>query len=128
MDGDATGISIYALIVDCRDQRALCAFYHRLLGWEIVHEDGDWSSILSPGGFRIAFQRTEGYEPPVWPTEEGRPGQMLHLDFQAEDHAGAVAKALALGARTAAHQFYGDGCVTMFDPEGHPFCILRSEH
>lgn len=121
-------MGIYALIVDCKDPKTLCQFYQSLLGWALVHEDADWSSILSPEGFKIAFQRTEEYAPPEWPTKPGRPGQMLHLDFQSKEHERAVAHALRLGARKTPEQFYGDGCVTLLDPEGHPFCILRDEH
>ncbi len=121
-------IGVYALIIDCKDQKTLSAFYSNLLGWDVVYEDESWSSILSPDGLKIAFQRTEEYAPPVWPGEVGKPGQMMHLDFQAKDHEAAVQHALSLGARKTSDQFYGDGCVTMLDPEGHPFCILREEH
>jgi catechol 2,3-dioxygenase-like lactoylglutathione lyase family enzyme len=121
-------IGVFALIIDCRDQKKLSAFYGNLLGWDLVFEDENWSSILSPEGFRIAFQRNEEYAPPIWPDAAGKPGQMMHLDFQAKEHEAAVAHALSLGARKTPEQFYGDGCVTMLDPEGHPFCILREEH
>ena len=120
-------IGIYALIVDCSNPKTLSAFYSNLLGWDLVFEDADWSSILSPQGFRIAFQKTEEYAPPVWPCEVGKPGQMMHLDFQVKEHEAAIQHALKLGARKTPEQFYGDGCVTMLDPEGHPFCILREE-
>lgn len=121
-------IGMYALIVDCRDPKMLSAFYGNLLGWNLVFEDADWSSILSPDGFRIAFQKTDEYAPPVWPSVTGRPGQMMHLDFQAKDHEAAVSHALSLGAQKTPEQFYGGGCVTLLDPEGHPFCILREDH
>lgn len=121
-------VRFWALIIDCRDVKALGGFYQALTGWDVVHEEGDaWYTICSPQGLRVAFQQTPEYAPPVWPGEVGRPGQMMHLDFQAEAHEAAVALALSLGARRASAQFYGEGCVTMIDPEGHPFCILREE-
>lgn len=131
MDSSSSGLSLYALIVDCKSPKTLSRFYQNLLGWDLVHEDETWSSLLSPDGFRVAFQKTDEYEPPVWPGQPGKPGQMLHLDFQtfdAKEHAAAIERALSLGARNTGAAFYGSGCVTLLDLEGHPFCILLHEH
>jgi hypothetical protein len=49
----------------------------------------------------------------------------MHLDFAVYDVQAAVAKAVGLGATKAAAQYGGESCVTMFDTEGHPFCICK---
>ena len=49
----------------------------------------------------------------------------MHFDFQVEDVAAAVRRAVALGAVKAAAQFGGDDFVTLLDPAGHPFCLCR---
>jgi hypothetical protein len=51
----------------------------------------------------------------------------LHLDVQVPDAVEAVARATALGARTAERQRLddgGDGYVVMLDPEGNEFCFV----
>ena len=45
------------------------------------------------------------------------------FDFAVDDLHAAVLQAEALGACKAENQFGGNEFVTMFDPEGHPFCL-----
>jgi len=47
----------------------------------------------------------------------------MHLDFTVDDVPSAVEKAIRLGATKAAAQYGGDHFVTLFDTEGHPFCL-----
>ena len=47
----------------------------------------------------------------------------MHFDFQVDDLSTAVTQAEAIGAVKANSQYGGDHFVTMFDPEGHPFCL-----
>ena len=70
----------------------------------------------------VAFQFDPHHEPPTWPSEPGSPTQQLHLDLGVTDLEAAVADALELGARLAAHQPQEDVRV-LLDPEGHPFCL-----
>jgi hypothetical protein len=50
---------------------------------------------------------------------------MAHLDLEVDDLDGAVAYAVSLGARLAAHQPRADLRV-LLDPAGHPFCLCTS--
>jgi len=111
------------LVVDCADAGILAAFYSKLLGWEWTHPQANgWAAITSPTGTVIAFQEVEEYEPPVWPWEKGKQGQMLHLDLWVDDLEEAVQFAIACGATQAEVQFFKSSR-TMIDPAGHPFCI-----
>lgn len=111
------------LVIDCADAGILAGFYSRLLRWEWTHPHvGGWAAITSPTGTVIAFQEIAGYEPPVWPYESGKQGQMLHLDLWVDDLEEGVRFAAECGARLADQQFYTTSR-TMLDPAGHPFCI-----
>lgn len=111
------------IVIDCSDAGVLADFYSKLLGWEWTHPRANgWAAITSPEGVVMAFQEVEEYQPPVWPWEEGRQGQMLHLDFYVENLEEAVAYAVRLGARQAEEQYFRTSR-TMIDPAGHPFCL-----
>jgi catechol 2,3-dioxygenase-like lactoylglutathione lyase family enzyme len=110
-------------VLSTPDPPGLARFYSELLGWEIGSEEPTWATIRIPGTTNyLGFHSDEVYEPPVWPSERGRPGQQLHLDVGVADVAAAVEDALALGARLAAYQPQDDVRV-MLDPAGHPFCL-----
>jgi catechol 2,3-dioxygenase-like lactoylglutathione lyase family enzyme len=122
-------ISLDAVVLDCRNPDGLADFYIRMLGWHKNYvEPDEWVDIEAPGGgVKIAFQRNDLYEPPVWPEEPGKPQQMAHLDFAVktvEDMDAAVNHALSCGASEAAEQYGGDKWHTLIDPEGHPFCFV----
>jgi hypothetical protein len=76
-----------------------------------------------PGGGVLVPQRVEGYQPPEWP---GSP--LVHLDLTGGPGTdstgldGAVARAVAAGAREAAFQ-PSPRFRVLLDPAGHPFCI-----
>ena len=114
-------------VIDCApgDADRLARFYAALLGWAHTHPAADgWAAITSPQGTVFAFQEVPDYQPPVWPWEKGRPGQMLHLDFwvKAEALENMVTYAQDLGVTLAPAQYYKSSR-TMLDPAGHPFCI-----
>lgn len=116
-------LSVVAL--DCRDPRALAAFYSAITGWDIDDDDdgGDWVQLGSDGDVTIAFQLAPDHEPPVWPSGD-RP-QQAHLDFDVNDLDAAEKQILALGARKADSQ--PDSSFRVFlDPAGHPFCLVLS--
>lgn len=116
-------IKKFNVVMDCSNAGTLAAFYNKLLGWEWTHPHANgWAAITSPSGIILAFQEVEGYEPPVWPKEADKQGQMLHLDFHVEDLESAVSHAIACGAKLSDFQYF-ENSRTMIDPEGHPFCL-----
>ncbi len=120
-------IELGSVVLDSNDIKTLSDFYIRMLGWEKEYEEeGIWISIVPKAkGVRISFQSNEDYLPPVWPEEEGKQQQMVHLDFSVgskENLEAAVQHALACGAVKAKEQ-YSDQWVVMLDPAGHPFCF-----
>ncbi|SHJ45466.1 hypothetical protein SAMN02745136_00063 [Anaerocolumna jejuensis DSM 15929] len=122
-------IELGSVVLDSNDIKTLSDFYIRMLGWEKEYEEeGIWISIVSKAkGARISFQSNEDYLPPVWPEEEGKQQQMVHLDFSVgskENLEAAVQHALACGAVKAKDQ-YSDHWVVMLDPAGHPFCFVE---
>jgi catechol 2,3-dioxygenase-like lactoylglutathione lyase family enzyme len=117
----------WGTILDAPDPVELARFYHRLLGWPIVHEKPNYAIVAPPGSNTyLGFQRAAGYEPPVWPNESGRQQMMLHLDLEVGDLEASVAQAIAEGATVA--EFQPQETVrVMLDPAGHPFCLYLDE-
>lgn len=111
------------IVIDCADGGVMADFYSKLLGWEWTHPRANGcAAVTSPTGMVIAFQEVEDYEPPVWPWEKGKQGQMLHLDLWVDDLENAVQIAIECGAKLADIQYFKSS-KTMLDPAGHPFCI-----
>ncbi len=116
------GIRLGNIMVDCRDERGLCAFYQKLLGWEegTLHRR---PALTSPEGVVFLFVGEEDYAPPVWPEETGKQQKQMHFDFQVPSVPAAAEYAVSLGAVYASDQYGGGEFVTMIDPDGHPFCL-----
>jgi len=115
------------IVLDCKDAGIMAAFYSKLLSWEWTHPQGNgWAAITSPDGTVMAFQEIEEYEPPVWPWESGKHGQMMHLDLYVDNLEEAVLYAIECGAREADVQYFRTSR-TMLDPAGHPFCLDTDE-
>jgi len=114
--------------IEAPDPAALARFYSGLLEWPVVHEEPGTAvlAISRDGSSFVVFQQATGYEPPVWPPEEGRQRPMMHLDVQVGDLDSAVDEAVALGATLADHQPQ-DNVRVMLDPAGHPFCLCRDD-
>ncbi|MDL2220256.1 VOC family protein [Eubacteriales bacterium OttesenSCG-928-N14] len=111
------------VVMDCADADEMAVFYSTLLGWEYTHQSANgWAAITAPDGTVYAFQQLEGYQPPVWPWEDGKQAQMIHLDFWVDDLQQGVDYALQCGATLAGEQYYKSSR-TLLDPAGHPFCI-----
>jgi catechol 2,3-dioxygenase-like lactoylglutathione lyase family enzyme len=138
------------VVLDCPDPRRLAEFYRRLLGYAYRAGDEtppvgepdprgeDWL-VLRPeaddpsSGRGIAFQQTESYVPPTWPTVDKQPAtgqqQMLHLDMTVPDVSALTAqrdRATELGATVLLDRSDDDDepLYVFADPAGHPFCIF----
>lgn len=135
--------------IDCSndDFEAMLGFYGQLLGWKVragcanpsecTHEGDHWASMRDPeapfineewhaGAVALLFQGERWYEPPVWPERPGAKDKMLHLEIYVDDLDAAVAHAVAVGGREAAHQPADrdpSRLRIMLDPAGHPFCL-----
>lgn len=121
------GIRLSTVNINTLDPRGLGDFYARLLGWEVVTDDGDWVVIGHGDDYvRVSFELDENYTPPVWPSEPGQPPIQMHLDIRVTDLDGAVGHALGCGAELAAYQPQDDVRVCL-DPSGHAFCLWLDE-
>jgi len=117
--------SIGDISIDCRNPDLTRDFYHALTGWEKRVMYG-CRALIAENGLVILFMQCDfDYIPPVWPEEPGKQQKQMHFNFQVEDLSDAVEEAIKLGATKAAAQYGGDHFITMFDPEGHPFCLCR---
>ena len=116
----------WGVVLDAEDAHALARFYRDLLGWPVAKEDTEGVALLPPDGVAyLAIQTNRHYVRPVWP-DDGRSQQMMvHLDFEVDDLAAAVASAVAAGAELAVHQPQ-ESVRVMLDPAGHPFCLYRA--
>jgi predicted enzyme related to lactoylglutathione lyase len=113
--------------IEAPDPAALARFYAELLDWPIGHEEPGTAILAAPeGSIYVVFQQATGYEPPVWPPAAGEQRPMMHFDFQVEDLDSAVEDAVALGATLAEAQPQ-DNVRVLFDPAGHPFCLVRDD-
>jgi len=117
------GICIGNIAIDCKDAAILRNFYAELLGWDscIMY---NYPALRNQLGLVLLFMEADfQYVKPVWPEEIGKQQKQMHFDFQVDDLLTAVLQAEALGASKAKNQFGENDFVTMFDPEGHPFCL-----
>jgi hypothetical protein len=117
------GICIDNIAIDCKDAVRLRNFYAELLGGDsfLLY---NLPALRSPLGLVFVFVEPDfEYVKPVWPEEIGKQQKQMHFGFEVDDLTTAVLQAEALGACKAESQFGGDDLVTMFDPEGHPFCL-----
>ena len=113
----------WGIMLEAPDPHALLAFWSEILDKPIYSEDESGGSLdLLEGVAYLAVQKSDVYEPPVWPPESGKQGMQMHLDVEVSDLSEAVAHAIELGATLAEHQPQDDVRV-MLDPVGHPFCL-----
>lgn len=121
-------IKIFSIVLDCDNPSALANFYAALLGWEDKRDDNpEWSGVSTQGVSPfLLFQQVPDYKPPVWPDEPKEQRQMVHIDFAVNDRERAIQHAICCGATMAVKQ-YSDRWTVMFDPAGHPFCLVQKE-
>jgi predicted enzyme related to lactoylglutathione lyase len=118
-------VTITDITFDAGDARALATFWANLLGWQVFYDE-DPEVLVAPhfpanGATTLLFI----------PVPEGKTAKnRVHLDLQPTDlgRDEQVEQALALGATL--HEDHreedGSGWVTLLDPEGNEFCIVRA--
>jgi len=114
------------VVLDSDNADELSAFYERLLGWtRFKGEEYTIIANVEQKGFPtwITIQQVDDYVPPVWPATPDEQQQMAHLDFHVADVEKGVKHALSCGATLSENQ-YDERWRVMFDPAGHPLCIL----
>jgi hypothetical protein len=122
------GKSWWGVVLDASDGPELAHFYARLLDWQVFDENETGAAVAPSrdAGYNLAFETAPDYLRPVWPTVQGKPQMSMHLDFEVDDLAAAVAHALSVGAELASYQPQDDVRVFV-DPAGHPFCLYLDD-
>jgi len=116
------GFATLAMVtLDADDPAALAKFYAQVLGWDVLHSEGDYA-MIGDGTVNIGFGRVPGYSGPGWPDADAAP-KRYHLDFYVDDLDKAEEQALALGATKPAAQPTPDRWRILLDPGGQPFDI-----
>jgi predicted enzyme related to lactoylglutathione lyase len=118
-----TGFATLAMIsLDAQDPAGQARFYSAVLGWEVLHSEGEYA-MIGDGSTSIGFGKVPGFSGPGWP-DEATP-KRYHLDFYVEDLDKAEEMALSLGATKPSEQPQPDRWRVLLDPAGHPFdlCI-----
>lgn len=113
-----------ALTIDCPDPGVLADFYAAVLGGMVTDRGAESAFVRTPG-MAFVFRAVADHRPSTWPSPE----VPLHSHFElvVEDLDGAVERTTLLGARVAEQQNPDNpNLVVMFDPSGHPFCLIRS--
>ena len=96
-----------------------------MIGGKITDSDGWWTTLETPSGMRVSFQRVDDYSPPQWPGQEHP--QQIHLDVMVTDLDASEPLVLELGATQAQGLTVQDiGFRVYADPAGHPFCLVTN--
>jgi len=74
------GIRVSTVNLSTSDPGALARFYAALLGMEIKVEEPTWVVITGEDNIPLAFEYDEHHQPPVWPSEPGKPPTQVHLE------------------------------------------------
>jgi predicted enzyme related to lactoylglutathione lyase len=116
------GFATLAMItLDADDPAAQATFYSQVLGWDVLHSEGDYA-MIGDGTVNIGFGRVPGYSGPGWPDGDAAP-KRYHLDVYVDDLDKAEQQALALGATKPDAQPTPDRWRILLDPGGQPFDI-----
>ena len=116
---------IHVLAIDALQPRVVADFWCAALGWEVVEEE--------EGGIRIAPPDRGWPHIDVIPVPERKQVKnRLHLDLRPTDggtREQEVERLLRRGATQVADHRRpdGGGWVTLADPEGNEFCVLRGD-
>lgn len=114
---------VHHITVDCADPYVLAGFWARALDGSLADDDfpGDPEAQVVAGATALLFIRVDDTK-----TVKNR----VHLDLRPEDRTRdeEYERLLALGATL--HEDHrrpdGTGWVTLLDPEGNEFCVVRS--
>ncbi|TFV61737.1 VOC family protein [Geodermatophilus sp. DF01-2] len=113
------------IVVDSSDPEALAAWWAEVLGYRVLGREEGAVEIGPEAGFGGAAPTLV-----FAPVAEPAPGKpRLHLDLNPtdRDQDAELERLLALGATPAdVGQTGGEGWHVLADPEGNPFCLLRS--
>jgi hypothetical protein len=126
------GSRLTEIVVDCRDPRALAAFWAAALDYHVVRTEEGQVEIApweeEPPDLAEQLRRAPGVPALVFVTvpEDKTVKNRLHLDLRPVDgsYQAEVERLLGLGARRAD---VGQGevpWVVLADPEGNEFCLL----
>ena len=113
------------LVIDCRDPQRLAEFWCDVLGFVVLGTEDDAIEIGPQEGFG-------GLQPTLIfsPTTEPKTGKLrLHIDINPtdRDQNAELRRLLELGAtRADVGQSGGESWHVLADPEGNPFCLLRT--
>ena len=114
------------IVVDARDPETLAAWWAEVLGYRLLGRDEDGAVEIGPeAGFGGAAP-TLVFAPVAEPSP-GKP--RLHLDLNAtdRDQDAELKRLLGLGATPAdVGQSGAESWHVLADPEGNPFCLLRT--
>ena len=114
------------IVVDARDPETLAAWWAEVLGYRVLGRDDDGAVEIGPeAGFGGAAP-TLVFAPVTEPSP-GKP--RLHLDLNAtdRDQDAELERLLGLGAVPAdVGQSGAESWHVLADPEGNPFCLLRT--
>jgi catechol 2,3-dioxygenase-like lactoylglutathione lyase family enzyme len=114
---DAVIGTLRSIVIDAPDMGRLADFYIGLAGWtRRPSDDDDWTTLMTPDGWRIGIQETAEYRPPRWP-DPAFP-QQAHLDLRVPDLEAGATLATGLGATLLRKN---ESWYTLADPAGHPF-------
>jgi hypothetical protein len=112
-------VTLRSIVIDCANPQSLSPFWIALTGYKEKYGDEEWVQLEDPvgGGPDIAFQRVP----------EPKAGKnRLHLDLNVADEEAAAVRAEQLGAtRLWASEDPEDVFITLADPEGNEFCVVR---
>lgn len=103
--------------IDSHDPGALGRWWHRALGWVVVHDDPQEFEIRSspdrlPGLLFVSVPERKSIK------------NRLHLDFRPDDRDAEVERLIGLGATRVDIGQGERSWVVLTDPEGNEFCVL----
>ena len=107
--------------LDCADPAPLAEFWVAMLGGEIMFRSDTTMDIRTEWVW-LSAMKIPDYVPPTWPAADVP--KQIHLDLAVTDLDATTAEAVRLGARIAPFQPAPDRWRVLFDPAGHPFCLM----
>jgi hypothetical protein len=117
-------IRIQCLCIDTNDPDKIASFWQSALGWRRTYEREDEVVLEPPAG-----SPEDGIVPDLLflKVPEGKVVKnRLHVDLRPVDQAAEIARLEALGARRADIGQGEVSWVTMTDPDGNEFDVLRA--